>query len=201
MNNKEKIINIDILEYVLNEDFWDYYVMPRKIYTEHQYKNSPYDCCDSCATCNGALCHICKEKYIEPEFDFCLRSDILNDLLTIKFDNLPKHVIDKISYGKGDTSRIKYKGKIYKFIWPTEKALKERYPDFYNSLYNHDEKIFSLFDKYIETANIAPNMVLFNTISELRESGELDKDTEHHLDNQFYMWYYIKKYKECDPRL
>ena len=112
MNNKEKIINIDILEYVLNEDFWDYYGMPRKIYTEHQHKNSLYDCCDSCATCNGALCNICKEKYIEPEFDFCLRSDILNDLLTIKFDNLPKHVIDEISYGEGDTSRIKYKGKI-----------------------------------------------------------------------------------------
>ena len=44
-------------------------------------------------------------------------------------------------------------------------------------------------------------MILFKTMFELRKSGELDEDKEHHLDNQFYMWRYIKKYKECDPRL
>lgn len=124
-----KLKEIDILDKVLEPEFWDI-MMERKTYTGHQYYNSPYEDSDSCKTCDGARCDNCKEIIIPEDIECSIRVDILENILTDM--GLPIDVVMFFTYD--DSCKTSYKG--YHMKFPNVKDLKERYPDKYKELYD-----------------------------------------------------------------
>ena len=124
-----KLKEIDILDKVLDPEFWDI-MMERKTYTGHQYYNSPYADSDSCRTCDGAKCDICKEIIIPEDIECAIQVDKLEKILTDM--KLPKDVVIFFTYD--DSCKTTYKG--YHMKFPSAKDLKEKYPDKYKELYD-----------------------------------------------------------------
>ena len=123
-----KLKEIDILDKVLDPEFWDI-MMERKTYTGHQYYNSPYESSDSCKTCDGARCETCKEIIIPEDIECSIRVDKLENILTNM--GLPTDVVMFFTYD--DSCKMSYKG--YHMRFPNVKDLKERYPDKYKELH------------------------------------------------------------------
>jgi hypothetical protein len=97
--------NIDIMDKVGNEDFWNP-ENPRKEYSHHMYRNSPYETCDSCGNCNGAYCDICSEVTIPGHLSFSIYTDTIYQWLVEK--DIPEDVASVVAYS--DSCPYRYKG-------------------------------------------------------------------------------------------
>lgn len=125
MNDQLK--EIDILDKVLEPEFW-YYMMERKHYSGHLYRNSPYESDDSCGNCDGARCDYCKEIIEPADIECSIQCDKLEKILLDS--GVPKDVAEFFTYD--DSCKTRYNG--YRFVFPTAKMVKEKYPDKYKEL-------------------------------------------------------------------
>lgn len=132
---------INIMNKVASEDFWSI-EGSRTEYSHHIYRNSPFESCDSCGTCDGARCEDCR-KIITPAYiNFSASSDVLYGWLIEM--NIPKDVAEELVFS--DTCGSTYKG--YYLAWPSETMLEVQYPELYKTITKLDEDILAVIKSY-----------------------------------------------------
>lgn len=118
---------IDIMEKALSVGNWR--MRPETVhYSGHTYYRSPFECDDSCGTCDGARCDYCRKIVDEPELEFSICTDTLYSILIE--EGVPKDIAAELAYS--DFCRYSYKD--YVLLWPAARKLKEKYPEKYEAL-------------------------------------------------------------------
>lgn len=118
----------NIITYYLDDDLYYYEIEDDGIYihmehTGHQYYRSPYESCDSCGTCDGARCDVCRTRYIvsdlyldkeyyngfDKEEAERIRDEMKKDYSDIIADILSRHIIDMEWFEKEIAGASDYK--------------------------------------------------------------------------------------------
>jgi len=132
---------IDIMDKANDEKFWQ----PegsKSYYSQHLYRNSPFESSDSCGNCNGANCDSCVLIAIPAQLEFSIYSDILYDWMIQ--DGVPEEVASELAYS--DSCRRNYKG--YTLVWPTENMLKEQYPELYHIIVSPNDQVLQVIKSF-----------------------------------------------------
>lgn len=163
---------IDIIAKTSEEDwrFWG----SKKEYTHHVHRNSPFDSCDSCATCDGARCDACKLITVPAHLECCITSDKLYSWLLE--EGAPKDVAAEFAYS--DTVGNFYRG--YKLIWPNEKMLREKKSELFSLLTTPDEAIYAVINEFAHSAS---------NFGDVERNVKEKLGTEPHVERQLEFWW------------
>lgn len=116
---------IDILDKITAPEFWHWMGITRYHYTGHTHYNSPFESDDSCGTCDGAKCDICKKITEDPCLECSVPCDKLEQICIEK--GCPADIVKDLVYD--DFYRPAKSG--WDIHWPTEQEFKEKFPDEY----------------------------------------------------------------------
>lgn len=171
---------IYIDKYVLDEKYWEYEV-GTGYYSNHVYRNSPYESSDTCANCNGALCDGCKFIMVKGNFICSIPSDELCNMI-IK-EGAPKEIAEELAFC-ADMCLDKIKD--YILVYPTDYTIKKSHNDFYQKLITIDDEIMKLIP--VLTTDLNYKIETFADVEDAI-SKELKDVDERHLYNQLCMFW------------
>lgn len=111
-------------------------------YSNHMYRNSPYESANSCGNCNGSGCDTCYKIVTPSHLEFSVPSDTL--YTWILETGVPEDIASSLAYS--DSCNNTCKG--YRLIWPNASMLKESYPELYTKMTTPDPKVIEVIKSF-----------------------------------------------------
>lgn len=172
---------ITFIDKVLDEKYWSV-ESAQKHYSGHLHYRSPYECDDTCATCDGAKCEYCREIIDPAHLEFGIASDELVELL-INI-GVPQDCAEEYVYTDGYYDKNKYG---YDIKWPTEDDLKEYSMETYKKFTSLDEDILKVIKEF-DTGDIPFGNVCLNVREKLTGKASVI-DFNSHLEKQLILYW------------